>query len=74
MAMKLEYVDAKGNRTYVGDASRVDEACAIITDWCRNSCFRSYYIRCAEFSDHYWFDFGSHTCFFELVKNKAKIV
>ena len=72
--MRLEYVDRIGDRTHVGDADTIDEALNLIADWCYKNKFKSYYVRWAEFSDHYWFDFGSHTCFFELVKNRAKIV
>lgn len=74
--MKLEYVNEKGDRTFVGDADSVDEALGIIQDWCRINWFQSFYIRWSEFSDHYWFDFGSYSCFFELVKglDKAQVV
>ena len=76
MTMKLEWLDRKGDRTFVGNADSVDQALDMIGDWCKDHNFQSFYVRWCEFSDHYWFDYGSHTCFFELAKglDKAQIV
>ena len=66
--MKLEYIDAKDNRTFIANVDSVDDALKVISDWCKETGFKCYYVRVADHPDFWWFDYGSHSCFFELQK------
>lgn len=70
--MRLDRVDENSNRTFVGNANSVDEALGMIMGWCHKNHTKVFYIRWSEHQDHFWFDYGSHTCFFELMKKLDK--
>ena len=74
--MKLEHIDAKDNRAFIANVDSVDDALKVISDWCKETGFKCYYVRVAEYPDFWWFDYGSHSCFFELQKrlDKAKVL